>query len=121
MSTTDLNPFGLKAAAAAGKLPAAPETRTSIVPCSCTNADSASATACGWRTSRLQPLAARPGRVYDAKEGLAIGISQYVVEPGQGLEKAFWLAHRIAVNEARHVIRDFQRAVDAPSGRDGLA
>ncbi|MEO8313024.1 MAG: crotonase/enoyl-CoA hydratase family protein [Caldimonas sp.] len=38
------------------------------------------------------------GRVYDAREGLAIGISQYVVEPGKGLEKAFALAERIAAN-----------------------
>jgi enoyl-CoA hydratase/carnithine racemase len=38
------------------------------------------------------------GRVYDAKEGLAIGVSQYVVENGKGLEKAFWLAERIAAN-----------------------
>ncbi len=38
------------------------------------------------------------GRVYDAAEGHAIGISQYLVEPGQGLAKAFALAERIAVN-----------------------
>jgi (methylthio)acryloyl-CoA hydratase len=38
------------------------------------------------------------GRVYDAREGLAIGISQYVVEPGQGLAKAFEIAERIAAN-----------------------
>ncbi len=38
------------------------------------------------------------GRVYDAREGLAIGISQYVVESGEGLEKAFALAERIAAN-----------------------
>jgi len=38
------------------------------------------------------------GRVYDAKEGLAIGVSQYVVENGKGIEKAFWLAERIAAN-----------------------
>ena len=45
MSTTDLNPLGLKFAAAAGKLPAAPDTSTSILPCLCTNDASASATA----------------------------------------------------------------------------
>jgi (methylthio)acryloyl-CoA hydratase len=38
------------------------------------------------------------GRVYDAAEGLSIGVSQYVVEPGQGLTKAMALAERIAVN-----------------------
>ena len=38
------------------------------------------------------------GRVYDAKEGLAVGLSQYVVENGKGLEKALWLAERIAQN-----------------------
>jgi len=38
------------------------------------------------------------GRVYDAQEGFAIGVSQYVVEAGQGLAKAFALAERIAAN-----------------------
>ncbi|MEO8079074.1 MAG: crotonase/enoyl-CoA hydratase family protein [Caldimonas sp.] len=38
------------------------------------------------------------GRVYDAGEGLAAGLSQYVVEPGQGLPRAFALAERIAAN-----------------------
>jgi enoyl-CoA hydratase/carnithine racemase len=38
------------------------------------------------------------GRVYDAAEGMAIGLSQYVVEAGRGLEKAFALAERIAAN-----------------------
>ena len=38
------------------------------------------------------------GRVYDAKEGLAVGFSQYVVADGKGLEKALWLAERIAQN-----------------------
>ena len=38
------------------------------------------------------------GRVYDAKEGLAVGLSQYVVADGKGLEKALWLAERIAQN-----------------------
>jgi enoyl-CoA hydratase/carnithine racemase len=40
------------------------------------------------------------GRVYDAAEGLAIGISQYVVAEGQGLTQAFELAGRIAGNAA---------------------
>lgn len=38
------------------------------------------------------------GRVYDAAEGLAIGLSQYVVAAGEGLKKGFELAGRIAAN-----------------------
>ena len=38
------------------------------------------------------------GRVYDANEGLATGLSQYVVEDGKGLEKALALAERVAAN-----------------------
>jgi enoyl-CoA hydratase/carnithine racemase len=38
------------------------------------------------------------GRVHDADEGQRIGLSQYVVEAGQGLAKAFELAHKIAAN-----------------------
>ena len=38
------------------------------------------------------------GRVYDANEGLAVGLSQYVVADGKGLEKGLWLAERIAQN-----------------------
>lgn len=38
------------------------------------------------------------GRVYDAHEGYAIGLSQYVVEDGQGLERAFALAEKVAAN-----------------------
>ena len=38
------------------------------------------------------------GRVYDADEGLAVGLSQYVVEEGQALERAIALAERIASN-----------------------
>ncbi len=38
------------------------------------------------------------GRVYDAEEGLAIGLSQYVVADGQALAKALELAERIAQN-----------------------
>jgi len=38
------------------------------------------------------------GRVYDAQEGLAAGLVQYVVADGQGLVKAFELAQRIAQN-----------------------
>jgi enoyl-CoA hydratase/carnithine racemase len=38
------------------------------------------------------------GRVYDATEGVALGFSQYLVEDGQGLEKAFALAEKVAAN-----------------------
>ncbi|MEO6031424.1 MAG: crotonase/enoyl-CoA hydratase family protein [Burkholderiaceae bacterium] len=38
------------------------------------------------------------GRVHDADEGQRIGLSQYVVGAGQGLAKAFELAHKIAAN-----------------------
>jgi enoyl-CoA hydratase/carnithine racemase len=38
------------------------------------------------------------GHVYDAEEGGRIGFSQYVVEDGKGLEKAFELAAKIAAN-----------------------
>jgi len=38
------------------------------------------------------------GRVYDAHEGHAIGISHYLVQPGEGLARALALAERIAAN-----------------------
>ena len=38
------------------------------------------------------------GHVYDAAEGLAIGLSQYVVEAGKGLAKALALAEKVAAN-----------------------
>ena len=38
------------------------------------------------------------GRTYNADEGYALGLSQYVVENGQGLDKALALAERIAQN-----------------------
>jgi enoyl-CoA hydratase/carnithine racemase len=38
------------------------------------------------------------GRVYDAEEGLAVGLSQYVVAEGEGLTKALALAAKIATN-----------------------
>ncbi|HVL55407.1 MAG TPA: crotonase/enoyl-CoA hydratase family protein, partial [Burkholderiaceae bacterium] len=38
------------------------------------------------------------GRTYDAAEGHAIGLSQYLVEAGDGLAKALELAQRIAQN-----------------------
>jgi enoyl-CoA hydratase/carnithine racemase len=36
------------------------------------------------------------GRVYDADEGLAVGLSQYVVAEGEALAKALALAERMA-------------------------
>jgi enoyl-CoA hydratase/carnithine racemase len=38
------------------------------------------------------------GRTYGAEEGLALGLSHYLVEAGQGLVKALELAERIAAN-----------------------
>jgi enoyl-CoA hydratase/carnithine racemase len=38
------------------------------------------------------------GRVYGAEEGLALGLSQYLVEPGEGLTKALEIGTRIAAN-----------------------
>jgi (methylthio)acryloyl-CoA hydratase len=38
------------------------------------------------------------GRVYGAEEGLALGLSQYLVDPGEGLAKALEIAGRIAAN-----------------------
>lgn len=38
------------------------------------------------------------GRVYSAEEGLAIGLSQYVVDDGAGLAKALELAAKVAAN-----------------------
>lgn len=38
------------------------------------------------------------GRVYDAAEGHAIGLSQYLVGPGEGMAKALELAKKIAAN-----------------------
>jgi enoyl-CoA hydratase/carnithine racemase len=38
------------------------------------------------------------GRVYGAEEGVALGFSQYLVEPGEGLAKAMELAHKVAGN-----------------------
>jgi enoyl-CoA hydratase/carnithine racemase len=38
------------------------------------------------------------GRVYDAEEGLRIGLSQYLVEDGKGMAKALALAEKVAGN-----------------------
>ena len=41
------------------------------------------------------------GRRYDAEEGAAVGLSQYVVDDGTGLEFAIDLASRVADNAAQ--------------------
>ena len=38
------------------------------------------------------------GRVFDADEGGRVGLSQYVVEDGKGMEKALALAEKVAAN-----------------------
>ena len=38
------------------------------------------------------------GRTYGAEEGVGLGLSQYLVEPGEGLEKALELARRMIAN-----------------------
>ena len=38
------------------------------------------------------------GRTYGAEEGVSLGFSQYLVEPGEGLARAVALAHRAAEN-----------------------
>jgi enoyl-CoA hydratase/carnithine racemase len=40
------------------------------------------------------------GRTYSAEDGLAIGLSTYLVDPGKGLAKGVELARRIAANTA---------------------
>ena len=62
------------------------------------------------------------GRVYDAEEGLRIGFSQYVVEVGAGLEKAFALAEKVAANAPLSnfaVVQALPRIADM-SREDGL-
>jgi enoyl-CoA hydratase/carnithine racemase len=48
-------------------------------------------------TSRMMDMMLT-GRTYGAEEGMPLGFSQYLVEDGQGLPKAFELAERIAAN-----------------------
>ena len=48
-------------------------------------------------TSRMQDMMLT-GHTYDAEEGHAIGLSHYLVEPGEGLAKGIALAERIAEN-----------------------
>jgi (methylthio)acryloyl-CoA hydratase len=48
-------------------------------------------------TSRMMDMMLT-GRTYDAEDGQAIGLTQYLVEPGAGLAKGIALAERIAAN-----------------------
>lgn len=62
------------------------------------------------------------GRVYDANQGLAIGLSQYVVPEGEGLAKGIELAERIAGNAPMSnfaVVHALPRIADQSQG-DGL-
>jgi enoyl-CoA hydratase/carnithine racemase len=62
------------------------------------------------------------GRVFDAHDGQAIGLSNYLVEEGQGLTKAFELAHRIASNAPLSnfaIMQALPRIADAPQA-EGL-
>jgi len=62
------------------------------------------------------------GRVLDAREGQQLGISQYLVEPGNGLEKALELARKVAANAPLSnfaVMHALPRIADA-SQSDGL-
>ena len=62
------------------------------------------------------------GRVYDAAEGHAIGLSQYLVDDGQGLAKALALADKVAANAPLSnfaVMHALPRIADMSHG-DGL-
>jgi enoyl-CoA hydratase/carnithine racemase len=48
-------------------------------------------------TSRMMDMMLT-GRIYDADEGQAIGLSHYLTAPGQGLAKGMEIAERIAGN-----------------------
>ena len=57
------------------------------------------------RISRLIGVAAMSdmmltGRVLDAQDGHRLGVSQYLVGAGQGMQKALELAHKVAANAA---------------------
>lgn len=59
------------------------------------------------------------GRVYDAVQGDAIGISQYLVDPGAGMAKGLGLARKIAANAPLTnfaIMQALPRIADAPPG-----
>jgi enoyl-CoA hydratase/carnithine racemase len=62
------------------------------------------------------------GRVYDAKEGQALGVSHYLVEDGKELEKALELAQRIASNSdaSNYAIMHTIGRIADMSSSDGL-
>ena len=67
------------------------------------------------------------GRVYTAEEGYTIGLSQYLVEEGQGFEKAMELARKISSNAAMtnyalmHVLPKNYRILPGAGFNDGVA
>ena len=50
------------------------------------------------------------GRTYGAEEGQALGLSHYLVEPGEGLAKGIEIAKRIAGNSPTIELRYHERA-----------
>ncbi|MEJ2045339.1 MAG: crotonase/enoyl-CoA hydratase family protein [Reinekea sp.] len=62
------------------------------------------------------------GRVYDAQEGQTLGLSHYLVENGQGFEKAHELAATIATNSrfSNWAMVNGLSRIDSMSADDGL-
>ena len=62
------------------------------------------------------------GRAYDAEEGQRLGLSHYLVEPGEAFDKALELAQRIAGNAAlsNYAILNAIPRIEDMSMRDGL-
>jgi enoyl-CoA hydratase/carnithine racemase len=62
------------------------------------------------------------GRVFDAAEGLQLGFSNYLVPSGEGLNKAFELAHKIAGNAplSNYAITQALPRIADMSASDGL-
>lgn len=62
------------------------------------------------------------GRAYSADEGLTLGLSHYLVEPGRGLDKAIELAEKIATNAAasNYAIINGVSRISEMSTADGL-
>jgi enoyl-CoA hydratase/carnithine racemase len=62
------------------------------------------------------------GRSYDAQQGQSLGLSHYLVEPGEAFEKAIELAERIAGNAAlsNYAILNAVPRIEDMSIKDGL-
>jgi enoyl-CoA hydratase/carnithine racemase len=62
------------------------------------------------------------GRSYDAQQGQSLGLSHYLVEPGEAFEKAIELAERIAGNAAlsSYAILNAIPRIEDMSMKDGL-